>query len=751
MTEARTDLQEIIEYIHPADLTYQEWVNVGMALKHEGYPVDVWDRWSQQDPGRYHVHECEKKWKGFHGSSSPVTGGTLVQMAMEHGWKPAYSGHELSWDDEIDLQGVPGTVVDTGWVEGQEIHEPKKWDPVSEITRYLETLFEAGENVGYVTGSWEKEDDKGKHWLPQKGNWDRTAGQLIEELNNCHGDIGAVLGDYNPEAGAWIRFNPLDGKGCKNENVTEFRYALVESDAMDLDKQNAIIRELELPVACLVFSGKKSLHAIVKVDAPDYGEYRKRVDYLYQICQKNGLKVDTQNKNPSRLSRMPGVTRNGKKQFLVDTNIGKESWEEWKEWIESINDDLPDPESLASVWDNLPGLAPCLIDNVLRQGHKMLISGPSKAGKSFLQIELCIAIAEGRTWLGWQCARGKVLYVNLELDRASCLHRFRDVYKTLGWDARNLKNIDIWNLRGKSAPMNVLAPKLIRRAAKNNYIAIIIDPIYKVITGDENSAEQMALFCNQFDKICTELGAAVIYCHHHSKGSQGGKKSMDRASGSGVFARDPDAMLDLIELETTEALMKQEENKAICEACCSYLDAHFQWQDELSQDDMLSSTQMLAYCREKLGKSHMDRLEEQIEAQKQRVKTMTAWRVEGILREFPKFEPVNLWFDYPIHRLDETGSLKDIQPESEQPPYKRGAANNKRNAVNRKTERKRSVEAAMENSNFGDNPTVNDVADYLGISVRSARDRIKEHGGYMIEDGIVKKKDKKSVAGNTES
>ena len=70
-------------------------------------------------------------------------------------------------------------------------------------------------------------------------------------------------------------------------------------------------------------------------------------------------------------------------------------------------------------------------------------------------------------------------------------------------------------------------------------MAVIIDPIYKVITGDENSADQMAHFCNQFDKICTELGCAVIYCHHHSKGNQGFKKSMDRASGSGVFARDP--------------------------------------------------------------------------------------------------------------------------------------------------------------------------------------------------------------------
>ena len=98
--------------------------------------------------------------------------------------------------------------------------------------------------------------------------------------------------------------------------------------------------------------------------------------------------------------------------------------------------------------------------------HKMLIAGPSKAGKSFLQIELCISIAEGKDWLGWKCARGRVMYVNLELDRASCLHRFRDVYDTLGWRPKYLDSIDIWNLRGKSVPMDKLAPKLIRRAAK---------------------------------------------------------------------------------------------------------------------------------------------------------------------------------------------------------------------------------------------------------------------------------------------
>ncbi len=576
------NLTEILEYIDPSTCSYQEWINVGMALKHEGYTVSDWNMWSMKDVNRYHSGECAKKWATFQGSSAPVTAGTIIQMAKENGYHYENVSAELDWDSEIGSKDEL-VVVDRNWLERSEIHIPEQWNPTEQIITYLETLFEPDENVGYVTESWEHD---GK-FLPSKGCYDRTAGQLIKELYQCKGDIGSVLGDYNSEVGAWIRFNPLDGKGVKNENVTEFRYALVESDTMDISAQKAIITELELPVAALVYSGKKSLHAIVKIDASTYEEYKKRVDYLYNVCNKNGLKLDIQNRNPSRLSRMPGVMRNGKKQYLLDTNIGKENWNEWREWIESVNDDLPDPESMADVWDNLPELAPPLIDGVLRQGHKMLIAGPSKAGKSYALIELCCAIAEGKKWLEWNCTQGRVMYVNLELDRASCLHRFKDVYTALGIAPDNLSNIDIWNLRGRSVPMDKLAPKLIRRASKKNYIAIIIDPIYKVITGDENSADQMAHFCNQFDKVCTELGCAVIYCHHHSKGAQGGKRSMDRASGSGVFARDPDALIDLVELELNDDILKQEKNKAVCKVCEGWLYKY----DKLyhaSQDDLCS-------------------------------------------------------------------------------------------------------------------------------------------------------------------
>lgn len=732
--ENRTELLEILQHIPPAQLCYQDWVNVGMALKEAGYTAADWDAWSRGDMDRYNPGLCFSKWDSFHGCDKPVTGGTLVQMARSFGWKPeAPAGHELDWDAAIGPREEL-VVVDANWLEGQEIAEPAEWEPVKQLVTYLETLFESTENVGYVTESWERD---GKHF-PTKGCCDRTAGELIQLLNRCKGDIGAVLGDYRPEVGAWIRPNPLDGQGVKNENVTDFRFALVESDSMDIERQNAIIRELELPVACLVHSGGKSLHAIVRVDAATYEEYRARVNYLYEVCQKNGLQIDSQNRNPSRLSRMPGVMRGERKQFLVGTGLGKASWAEWKEWIESVNDELPDPENMEEVWDDLPALSPPLIEGVLRMGHKMLLAGPSKAGKSFALIEMCCAIAEGREWLGWPCAKGRVLYVNLELDRASCLHRIKDVYAALGWRPEGCRNIDVWNLRGKSVPMDKLAPKLIRRAAKKNYIAIVIDPIYKVITGDENSADQMANFCNQFDRVCTELGAAVIYCHHHSKGSQGGKRSMDRASGSGVFARDPDVLLDLIELETPESLVKQEENRLLCTAYRKLLEEHCPewWASEVSQDALCSAKEMREACEKMLPPHAKEQSEHAAEGAKKAAAARTAWRIDGTLREFPKFPPINLWFDYPVHHMDDTGALLDVEPEGEAPPWKKNLGR-KKSPEERKRERGESLETAYAACGIEGCRTVSAMAEYLGTTEKTVRNRLKESGMFWVKEGVV--------------
>lgn len=659
------NLLSALKAIDVSKLTRAEWISVGMALKEEGYPCSVWDDWSRNDV-RYHPGECERKWRSFRGSGTPVKGGTIVQMAKERGWTPFGEDGCMAWDDTIEYDGV------TDGFSG--FTPPTAWNPAEDLITYLELLFEPDDKVGYVTNDvWKDADGK---WLPSKGVYDRTAAELIASIRKHPDDLGATIGDWKPQVGAWIRFNPVDGMGVKNENVTRFRYALVESDTLPVAEQDVLFRKLELPIAALVHSGGKSLHAIVHIDADNYEEYRKRVDFLYDFLEKNGVTIDRQNRNPSRLSRMPGVTRNGNRQYLAATNIGRKSWVDWLDFVEGVTDELPDMEPLSVYKDNPPALPEELISGILRRGHKMLISGSSKAGKSFLLMELCVSIAEGRPWLGFLCKKGRVLYVNLEIDPASAVNRFLKIYEALGIPAANMDSIVLWNLRGHAVPLDQLVPKLIRRVRDQKFDAIIIDPIYKVITGDENNASEMGAFCNQFDKICTETGCSTIYCHHHSKGAQGMKKAMDRASGSGVFARDPDAQLDMIQLELSEDI----ENNV-------------------------------------------------------RDGGATAWRLESSLREFPNITPVNFWFEYPLHRIDTAGTLGAMPAQGT--PKAAKVNNAKTKSPEAAAEEFRTAYNAL---NVDGKVTVSDMAEYLDVIDKTIYARIRKMGGeFVLEKGVIRR------------
>ena len=141
--------------------------------------------------------------------------------------------------------------------------------------------------------------------------------------------------------------------------------------------------------------------AVFRVDAKDKFEYASRVRDAYASLNTFGFLVDPQNKNPSRLSRMPGVTRNGNVQKLIATNIGCKTWEDWQRTLRVSP--LPEIVSLGDRLLHPLDMPPELIKGVLRESHKMLVAGPSKAGKSFLLMELCVAFAEGQSWMGFEC------------------------------------------------------------------------------------------------------------------------------------------------------------------------------------------------------------------------------------------------------------------------------------------------------------------------------------------------------------
>lgn len=649
----QTELSEMLKAIPASKLSYNEWLNVGMALHYEGLPCSVWDDWSASDPDRYYVGECAKRWETFGKSSGdPITGATICRMALDNGWKSSQM-KTYGWDDIITTESIPQQI-------NNEIPScSDSIDQVSQVKEYLQTLFEPDDKVSYVTTAYT--DDDGKH-KPHGGSCSRSCKDLIDQLDKHTDNLTDVIGDLDDEAGAWICINPVDGKGRKDGNIVGWRYALIESDTIPIKEQWYSLQKLRLPIAIVVHSGGKSLHAIVHIDAKDAKEYRQRVDQLYKYCTDHGFPVDTANKNASRLSRLPGIKRGENWQYIVHGAMGAGSWNEWNR--ENLS---PLPiHVMDGRWERLLPLKEELIHGILRQKHKMILVGSSKAGKSFSLIQLAVCIAEGQSWLGHKCEQGRVLYINLEIDEASFEHRIEKVYEAM--DLRPSGLLEVVTLRGQKVNIDELTDRI----PQGIYAAIIIDPFYKFGVEDENAAGPIGEFCRKLDRMSEKTGASVVYCHHHSKGVQSGKNPMDRGSGSGVFARDADAFVDILELSLPPAYE--------------------------------------AEAKEKYGD------------------WCVPCKIDFTLREFAKIDPIMCFYSYPLLRIDEDGWLYDAKPADVEQALSYGRnIGAKKNQIEREKRVAQLRESMLRDKEFGKVKSKDEYAKELGVTKKSIE-------RYMAED-----------------
>ena len=161
-------------------------------------------------------------------------------------------------------------------------------------------LYQPQEQINFVTEFDTTKDRKGREKANPKGRG------LTVERDTLVARF-EQRGTDTSEAGAWLRMNPVDGRGVGDANVTAYRFALLESDTLPVELQLPLFARLPLPVAAILSSGGRSFHAWVRVDASDADDYRRMVSRLLELVGKFG--VDGKNKNPSRLSRLPGAQR----------------------------------------------------------------------------------------------------------------------------------------------------------------------------------------------------------------------------------------------------------------------------------------------------------------------------------------------------------------------------------------------------------------------------------------------------------
>lgn len=192
---------------------------------------------------------------------------------------------------------------------------------------------------------------------------------------------------------------------------------------------------------------------------------------------------------------------------------------------------------------------PSLIKGLVHQGTKVIIGGGSKSFKTWVQLDCAICIAYGLPWLGFETTPGRVLFVNFEIQPVFFQSRMKIICESRGLEL-SPGLLDVWNLRGHSAAYAVLIPLIIERIKTECYSLVILDPIYKLYgSANENDASEVAQLLNSLERVCVETGAAVMFGAHYSKGNQSSKESIDRISGSGVFARDPDSIIPFTQHE----------------------------------------------------------------------------------------------------------------------------------------------------------------------------------------------------------
>lgn len=209
------------------------------------------------------------------------------------------------------------------------------------------------------------------------------------------------------------------------------------------------------------------------------------------------------------------------------------------------NGSTPGIMSAGELFADPPARPAELIRGVAYAGSKISFSAPSKARKTWLQMHLGFCLAAGIPWYGFEVNQGRVLYVNLELGQWPLYSRLKRLSERLN-EGNVPEAFDVLQLRGHCWSAERLRRQIVSLAKPDVYSLIIIDPLYKVM-GDreENAASGMGPVLGELERLSSELGSALLLAHHFTKGNAAGKSTLDRASGSGVYARDGDAILTL--------------------------------------------------------------------------------------------------------------------------------------------------------------------------------------------------------------
>ena len=179
--------------------------------------------------------------------------------------------------------------------------------------------------------------------------------------------------------------------------------------------------------------------------------------------------------------------------------------------------------------------APFYIKDWLPKQGKALVYGGAKIGKSQLAIQMGRCIGAGLPFLGMPTTQGRVLYLQFELGTEVLQSRM----KQSGKEYANVFVGTTFNMKLDTPQGQEVLLNALREIEPN---VLILDPLYKIISGDENEATDVKRITDFVDSIIDayrHTALSVLIIHHAGKDSSRGGR------GSSLLEGYPDSVIEI--------------------------------------------------------------------------------------------------------------------------------------------------------------------------------------------------------------
>ena len=154
-------------------------------------------------------------------------------------------------------------------------------------------------------------------------------------------------------------------------------------------------------------------------------------------------------------------------------------------------------------------------------GGRVILYGSPGSFKSFATMQLCVALASGNNWLGYEIEENvKTLYLQAELVPPQMQKRARQMASSLDLSEHGVQYGYVRDLVMATSDDWEILEKAVRFSSAGY---TFLDPLSQMLNGSELDDKLIRHFLNMLDIVADTTGSGVGFIHHPRKGDKEGR------------------------------------------------------------------------------------------------------------------------------------------------------------------------------------------------------------------------------------